>query len=272
MLYARSAIARDTDRAAQIEAQLESFCLFVGYPRSGSTLVGSILDAHPNVIIGHEVDALGMIRWGARAQTLCRALISSSEKFRDVGSQWQGYNYRVDSLWQGRYSELKVIGDKEAGRTSVHCVREPELLDRLRDQVRRPLKCIHVVRNPLDNIATMYWRGRYPYLGLPLSVAIRDYRVMCDGVAAARGKLSKDEFLDIYYDDVVADPRRSIIALCEFLELPADKPFVESCIGAVSAGSYNSRSSVEWSSGDERAVAEIMRDFETHRRFSQESV
>lgn len=64
-----------------------------------------------------------MIRSSAGAQTLYRALISSSEKLRDVCSQWQGYNYQVDSLWQGGYGELKVIGDKEAGRNSVHLLR-----------------------------------------------------------------------------------------------------------------------------------------------------
>lgn len=271
VLYARSAIGKDTDRDAQVEAQLESFCLFIGYPRSGSTLIGSMLDAHPNVIIGHEVDVLGMVRWRASAQTLYRALISSSEKFSDTGSKWQGYDYRINPVWQGRCSELKVIGDKEAGRTSVHCYRTPGSLDRLRDQVRRPIKCIHLIRNPLDNIATMYLRGRYPYLALPLSAAIRDYRMMCEGVAIARGKLARDEFLDIYYDDVVADPRQSTIALCEFLGVSADESFVEACVGAVSPGSFNSRSSVEWSSDDKQAVAEIMREFDTHGRFLEES-
>jgi hypothetical protein len=29
-------------------AHVESFCMFIGYPRSGHTLIGSILDAHPN--------------------------------------------------------------------------------------------------------------------------------------------------------------------------------------------------------------------------------
>ena len=122
----------------------------------------------------------------------------------------------------------------------------------------------------MDNIATLYRRGRYPYLRLPLSAAIRDYRKMCMGVAIARGKLARDEFLDIYYDDVVADPRRSTIALCEFLGVSAGESFVESCIGAVSPGSYNSRSSVEWSADDKRAVAEIMREFDTHGRFLEE--
>jgi phage terminase large subunit-like protein len=34
------------------------FCIFIGYPRSGHSLVGSLLNAHPEVIISHELDVL----------------------------------------------------------------------------------------------------------------------------------------------------------------------------------------------------------------------
>lgn len=36
-------------------ASVRTFVLFVGYPRSGHSLIGSIMDAHPNIIIAHEV-------------------------------------------------------------------------------------------------------------------------------------------------------------------------------------------------------------------------
>ena len=42
---------------------LRAFCIFVGYPRSGSTLVASMLGAHPDVVLGHEADVLGHIKW-----------------------------------------------------------------------------------------------------------------------------------------------------------------------------------------------------------------
>ena len=41
--------------------QLRSFCLFIGYPRSGHSLLGSLLDAHPDIAIAHEVNALGLV-------------------------------------------------------------------------------------------------------------------------------------------------------------------------------------------------------------------
>src|SRR3989344_1389974 len=36
-------------------SSVRTFILFVGYPRSGHSLIGSIMDAHPNIIIAHEV-------------------------------------------------------------------------------------------------------------------------------------------------------------------------------------------------------------------------
>ena len=56
------AIARrevSTD-AADFE-KLQAYCMFIGYPRSGHSLVGSLLDAHPNIIIAHELNALQFV-------------------------------------------------------------------------------------------------------------------------------------------------------------------------------------------------------------------
>ncbi|KAJ7371717.1 hypothetical protein OS493_023052 [Desmophyllum pertusum] len=40
---------------------VETFVMFIGYPRSRHSLVGAILDAHPEIIIPHEYDVLA--RW-----------------------------------------------------------------------------------------------------------------------------------------------------------------------------------------------------------------
>ena len=33
---------------------VEKFVLFVGYPRSGHSLIASVMDAHPDIVIAHE--------------------------------------------------------------------------------------------------------------------------------------------------------------------------------------------------------------------------
>jgi hypothetical protein len=41
-----------------------TYFMFIGYPRSGHSLIGSLLDAHPNIVCAHE---LGVLRY-----LLCR--------------------------------------------------------------------------------------------------------------------------------------------------------------------------------------------------------
>src|SRR5687767_7508658 len=49
-------------------ARVSSYVFFVGYPRSGHSLVGSLLDAHPDMAIAHEMDALRFVRGYSRNQ------------------------------------------------------------------------------------------------------------------------------------------------------------------------------------------------------------
>ncbi len=37
---------------------VKKYCMFVEYPRSGRSLVGSLLDAYPHIIMAHELNAL----------------------------------------------------------------------------------------------------------------------------------------------------------------------------------------------------------------------
>ena len=49
---------------------LETYCMFIGYPRSGHSLVGSLLDAHPQIILAHELNALELFKRGFGARQI----------------------------------------------------------------------------------------------------------------------------------------------------------------------------------------------------------
>ncbi len=51
-------------------AELERFCFFIGYARSGHTLVATLLNAHRQVMIAHELDAIRFVRHGFRRAQL----------------------------------------------------------------------------------------------------------------------------------------------------------------------------------------------------------
>ena len=94
--------------------------LFIGYPRSGHTLIGSLLDAHPHIIVSNELDIFET--WSSvwsDAEKTRENLInkmyensyrqSNGEGFRSA-TKHNGRNYAVPHQWQGKYKNyIKVI-------------------------------------------------------------------------------------------------------------------------------------------------------------------
>lgn len=99
-------------------SKVKYFVLFLGYARSGSTLTGSIMDAHPNVIISNEYQIIGKfpkLEKGKKKQKfIFDSLYQSSKREVDSGQRspnFKGlFNYHVPNQWQGQYlSAVKVI-------------------------------------------------------------------------------------------------------------------------------------------------------------------
>ena len=136
-------------------ASARTFCIFIGYPRSGHSLIGSLLDAHPRMVVAHELDALKLVGEGVSKRDLYEQIVANAEQAAAAGREQTGYSYAVPGQWQGRFEEIQVLGDKKGGMSTVRLRERPELLDQLVELVGLPLKLIHVVRNPYDNIATI---------------------------------------------------------------------------------------------------------------------
>lgn len=248
---------------------VHAFCLFVGYPRSGSTLLASILNAHPDVVLAHEADVLGLVRWGLDRDQLAEALIHSAEEFAARGNEWEGYDYQFGQ-WQGRHRRLRVLGDKEAGVTSVRLARHPDLVERLQKLCDLPVKAIHVVRHPLDNVSTMYRRGRYPILGLPLSRCLVDYERMCIAANRLQEELPAGNMLLTRHEDLLQEPRAVIRQACEFLGLDPDEDYLDQAAAIVQAKPSQTRHLVDWSDEDLRRVRELVARVDSHSAYRGE--
>ena len=57
---------------------IEKICFFLGYPRSGSSILGAMLDAHKNVIMSHELNALKYIDAGFKKQVIYGLILRNS--------------------------------------------------------------------------------------------------------------------------------------------------------------------------------------------------
>ena len=106
------------------------------------------------------------------------------------GYQWTGYDYSVPGQYQGRFERIRVIGDKKAGRSTCRLASRPRLLDDVRRDAVVPIRVVHILRNPFDNIATMVRRQNQKFDGTDdLHSAIEGYRQFTRAVDDVRARL-----------------------------------------------------------------------------------
>ena len=99
---------------------VETMLMFIAFKRSGHTLIGSLLDAHPNMIIANEYDILS--NWKKYApkfrnrQYLFEQLYTNSYLEAHEGDRSSKdclpktkYHYLVPNQWQGQFDKkIKV--------------------------------------------------------------------------------------------------------------------------------------------------------------------
>jgi hypothetical protein len=224
-------------------AGLAGVVVFVGHPRSGHSLVGALLDAHPDMVVAHEADLLKYVAAGFRRDQLI-ALLVRRERARVAAGHisGSGYSYAVPGQWQGRYRRLTVIGDKKGGRTTVRLAEDPGLLDRLGDAVRVPVRLVQVIRNPWDNIATMARRAPRR----SLADHVDTYFSLAATVDDVRAGVPADRFHAVRHEDVVADPRAMLAGLCRYLGVPVEPDHLDACAAVVFPQARRTRGDVDW--------------------------
>jgi hypothetical protein len=96
-------------------SSVRTFVLFVGYPRSGHSLIGSIMDAHPNIIIAHEV--LAALRHVAHTH-LIRVLLFCIFVQYDVVGKLDSYisDDGKTRLYNDLFQDSKNMAFREGGR------------------------------------------------------------------------------------------------------------------------------------------------------------
>jgi hypothetical protein len=248
-----------------------AYCMFIGYPRSGHSLIGSLLDAHPDAIIAHELDALKFVEAGIDRDRLYYLLLGNSRRYARRGREWTGYAYKVPRQWQGRFDKLQIIGDKKGGRSTLRLAENPNLLHLLQKTVATDVKLIHVVRNPYDNVATMYKHSsRHHKHATVLRTVIQDYFSRCETNADLKKQLENETVLDVRHESFVDNPKSSLRELCGYLGIGHDKVYLEDCADIVFKSPHKSRYDIEWDAASLAAVRDGIRRFDFLKGYSYE--
>ena len=246
--YARSLV--EAVRTRRQIADVERWCFFVGYPRSGHTLLGSLLDAHPDIVISNELDAFRYLDHGFTRRQIY-GLVIWHERLYGYGKQ--DFDYSVPGGHQGTASRLRVIGDKRGTATGFRIAGDMTLIDRIRRVTGVPIRAIQHSRNPFDVIATsatVEARGADPRL----PEAIRWFAMWSRNLDTVRYGLRDDEQLETRHERLVASPAEELQRVTSFLGVDADPTYLEQCAASVWPSPRRSRNSVDWS---DRQIDEV---------------
>ncbi|MEM8925782.1 MAG: sulfotransferase [Actinomycetota bacterium] len=243
---------------------VETFCLFIGYPRSGHSLVSSVLDAHPNALFSHRLNSLGHLADGRSERQIHFLAVSNALRFSRGGRRLTGYQYLIPGQSQGAYERLQVVGDQEGKDTTLAIDARPELLDRLAE-FRSSVRFIHALRNPFDNISTWATRTRKS-----LDVTADRYFELCRANRDIRARVGDGQVFDIRHEAFLAEPAEHLRRLCGFVGLDAPDDYVEACTSIMYSTPNRSRERAPWTSSLIESVEKRMAAYDFLGGYSYE--
>lgn len=264
------------------------FVQFLSFPRSGHSLIGSLLDAHPNAIVSHELDTMGLVHKGLPKRSVYGLIEINSDAFTQHGRFWNGFSYKVENQPHGYSENLTVIGDKKGDWAVRWFDKNPQLISKLHQTVRNTPRWILVTRNPMDNIATLSLRKNRTYDKLRvqnrsgevfeaklqekqesgnIAASVRDdmisdYEHLCKTITKMKGLISDENILHIIYEDFCKNPEVGLSRICEFLDIEASDGYLKNCSGKVRTSLNKSRNRVDWTAYQINKAKEITQNHE----------
>lgn len=221
---------------------VRAYVMFIGHPRSGTSLLGSILNAHRNACVANELNALKYLARGYRRLQLYWLILKKDEEFGRMGRRWTGYDYEVKGQWQGRHQELFVIGDKKAALSVDRLGRRPSIMERLRNTVEVPVRLVHVVRDPFNVISTVH-RKRRASLNQAADTYFRRCEVTWELMCADPSSVHT-----LRLEDLVASPVQELRDLCTFLTLDPLDDYLSASADVFFSKPRQSKRGLEWPS------------------------
>lgn len=279
--------------------QVEKFLFFTGYPRSGHSIVGSLLDAHPHITLSYSFflfrgllnpEKKSKIEVLLQNKTLFyNVLYEKSYQYSKVSinKSAKGYTLNVPGLWSGKFDRLRVIGDKSAlpttlGYSSHSASWFKKRYDHLRESVGVPLVGIHVVRNPFDMIAThmLYRIQSFSWKKKKNDTRANDRDILQEYVDFFFDKakavmemipLCDMKVLEIHSEDLVHNTRREMTRACQFLEVECSEDYLSACENKVYKNTSRTRDKVVWPSDVRAQVEEKIKEYPFFRGYTFES-
>lgn len=267
---------------------VKRFIFFAGYAHSGHSIIASLLDAHPNIVIAHEYSLFS--KWldspvlHSNKTWLFNALYENSQYhgLRAENAMKKGYSL-IPDWWQGKYDKsIHVIGDKAGGMTTLEYRRDRSIFNFTYQQLKRtlngvPVSVIHVLRNPYDNIATMLLYNRkqrrlvnetHKYRAdKELRNEIINYFIQVEAVVDMIKNIRLN-VIELHSADMISDSKQTIRKVCSRLHLDCTDKYLHMCAQTTYPAESRSRDLVQWTEENIRIVAQSIQRFDSLKRYT----
>jgi hypothetical protein len=250
---------------------MEKYVVFIGHGRSGHTIVSAILDSHPNARISEEQKFIH--KWytqGWERKRIIRQLLTSGQGKERKLKQLPGSGAWVD----GEHKRL-LMGDKW-GLDAVSLVRKQDapvdILDQFTAHMGMELKVIHTIRNPYDNISAWLNSPKYKRMfGEGNVLYMKSIRMYARFYGAADKLLKRHDHFTWRNEEFIADPRRVVTELAEYLELPVVEPWLTNAANSAFKKPNKRADKTEWpekwvANVDRRIIKKYPEYFERYAR------
>jgi Sulfotransferase family len=208
--------------------------IVVGCPRSGTTMLQLMLHAHRDIAIPPETRfvltayrerrSFGDFRDPARRRAFARWIVDRPEsRFKDLGLPAEDIVERITAGPPTMGSALAIIFQQYAARfgKSRWGDKRPSYIQNLHVILRLfpDAQIINIVRDGRDCVASlkeMSWHR------LDIYGTIAVWARAVDEARRAARRLDADQWFELRYEDLVADPQPWLTKMCEFLDVPYD--------------------------------------------------
>lgn len=191
--------------------QLERFLLIIGNARSGSTILGAVLDAHPEVVVANETQESANFWRGLDGESIRHGILANAEEQAVAGRISSGYKYQVGAAPSAK-ANIRVLGDKIWNPATLLLHGDHGLIPSLEKRVGAPIVVISAVRDIFDTVTTMHRRS-----GAPITDRLRWFAAHCEAVAAIGERLPPNQFMHVHHEDLVLQPEDEIEKCCRLL-------------------------------------------------------
>ncbi|MBK7406566.1 MAG: sulfotransferase [Phycisphaerales bacterium] len=218
--------------------------LFIGSPRTGSTMLGQLLNLHPNCLIANEArfltqllggrggfdDLLGQVR--ARAWAQFRSGLEHDAHFAEslhrYQPRWVGTAPLADHPACAK-GAIRVVGDKKAGGNTQAIIAHPEEAGALMGQ-HPEIALLQIMRHPVE-AARSYMRSH----GVARFDEALATIVHLTVHAGRWGRRFDDRYHCLRYESLCADPAAHLRSLLTWLGQPCEPGWLDEIVSIVDA-------------------------------------